>query len=230
MDRSWANLERGCSERLAASAGRATGTKAENAGKAAADLAEFLSRLDGEFRRLAELLWDLYRDRPDFAFQLQALVEETFAGFQARSEPLRQRDRELPPESGWFLSGSQVGAVAYVDLFAGTFDGIVQRIPYLKELGVTWLHLMPFFSAPEQENDGGYAVSSYRKTNPALGSMDDLERLAAALADEGIALVADFVFNHTSNEHEWALKARSGDAGQQAFYRTFADKADTAVY
>ena len=222
MDRSWANLELACRERLAASA------KREKA--ATADLAEFSARLDGEFRRLAELLWDLYRDRPDFAFQLQALIEETFAGFKARPEPLRQRDRELPPESGWFLSGNQVGAVAYVDLFAGTFNGLVQRIPYLKELGVTWLHLMPFFSAPDKESDGGYAVSSYRLTNPALGSMDDLETLAGLLAREGIALVADFVFNHTSDEHEWAMQAKAGESAHQEFYRVFADHADTAAY
>jgi len=220
MDRSWTALEDGCRERLAASA----------KGAVVADLAEFSARLDGEFRRLAELLWELYRDRPDFAFQLQALIEETFAGFQARPEPLRQRDRELPPESGWFLSGTQVGAVAYVDLFAGTFNGIVRRIPYLKELGVTWLHLMPFFLAPEKESDGGYAVSSYRHTNPVLGSMDDFELLAAKLSEEGIALVADFVFNHTSDEHEWAMQAKSGDPAHQDFYRVFADRADTAAY
>lgn len=217
MDKSWANLERCCRERLATAA-------------AVPDLAEFSARLDREFRRLAELLWDLYRDRPDFAFQLQALVEETFAGFQARPEPLRRRDRDLSPESGWFLSGTQVGAVAYVDLFAGTFNGLVQRIPYLKELGVTWLHLMPFFLAPEKESDGGYAVSSYRRTNPLLGSMDDLERLAGLLAGEGIALVADFVFNHTSDEHEWALRAKAGDPAHQDFYRVFADRADTAIF
>jgi amylosucrase len=237
MDRSWANLEQACRGRLADQTARAVasearaGAKATTAAKTASiDLAEFSARLDGEFRRLAELLWDLYRDRPDFAFQLQALVEETFAGFRARPEPLRQRDRELPPESGWFLSGTQVGAVAYVDLFAGTFNGLVQRIPYLKELGVTWLHLMPFFLAPEKESDGGYAVSSYRQTNPVLGSMDDLERLAGLLTDEGIALVADFVFNHTSDEHEWAMQAKAGERAHQDFYRVFADRADTAAY
>ncbi len=220
MDRSWAALESGCRERLAAFA----------KGAVAVDLAEFSARLDGEFRRLAELLWELYRDRPDFAFQMQALIEETFAGFQARPEPLRQRDRELPPESGWFLSGTQVGAVAYVDLFAGTLNGIAQRIPYLKELGVTWLHLMPFFLVPEKESDGGYAVSSYRQTNPVLGSMDDFELLAGKLAEDGIALVADFVFNHTSDEHEWAMQAKAGDPAHQDFYRVFADRADTAAY
>jgi amylosucrase len=120
-----------------------------------------------------------------------------------------------------------VGAVAYVDRFAGSFKGLAARIPYLKELGVSYLHLMPFFLAPEGENDGGYAVSSYRETNPALGEMADLERTAALLAGEGIALVADFVFNHSSNEHEWARKARAGDPDFQDYYWIFAEKAET---
>ena len=230
MDRSWANLERRCRERIGGARDAAVpgSTLADVA--AADQVAEFQARFDAEFRRLAELLWELYRDRPDFAFQVEALIEETWAGFRDRPERLKKRDRSMPPESGWFSSGRQVGAVAYVDRFAGTFDGLSKRIPYLKELGVTWLHLMPFFLSPDKENDGGYAVSSYRQTNPALGTMQDLERLAAGLEREGIALVADFVFNHTSDEHDWAMKARSGDPEHQDFYRVFADKADTAAY
>lgn len=219
MDRLWAVFERQCRERWQASGLTAS-----------PQWPLFSARLDDEFRRLAELLWDLYHDRPDFAVQFQALIEEVFSEYCLRPETLCERDRALPPESGWFGSESQAGAVAYVDRWAGDFRGVIRRIPALKELGVTWLHLMPFFLAPERENDGGYAVSSYRDTNPALGSMADLEALAAALTTEGIALVADFVFNHTSDEHEWARRARSGDVDYQDFYRVFADRADTAEY
>ncbi|TFG83265.1 MAG: amylosucrase, partial [Spirochaetales bacterium] len=191
---------------------------------------EFSTRLDEEFWRLAELLWELYRDRPDFALQLQKLIEDVFAAYQARPDNLKERDRALPPESGWFMSRKQVGAVAYVDRYAGTFSGVMERIPEFKELGITYLHLMPFFLSPEKENDGGYAVSSYRDTNPVLGSMKDFQELARALAREGIFLVADFIFNHTSDEHAWARKARSGDADYQDFYWVFSDKVDTAAY
>jgi len=117
--------------------------------------------------------------------------------------------------------------VAYVDRFAGTFRGLEARIPYLKELGITYLHLMPFFLAPEKESDGGYAVSSYRDTNPALGSMADLEHTAEVFEKNGVGLVADFVFNHTSDEHAWAKAAQKGQAEFQDYYWMFDDQADT---
>ncbi len=71
-----------------------------------------------------------------------------------------------------------VGGVCYVDLFANNLDGIRSKIPYFKELGLTYLHLMPLFDTPTGENDGGYAVSDYRKINPSLGTMDELEALS----------------------------------------------------
>jgi len=219
MDRDWTVFERTCMEHW-----RAAGLLA------LPEWEEFEARLLVERRRLEELLWSLYRDRPDFAFQFERLMEEVFAASRVRPQVLKVRDRQFPPESGWFSASSQVGAVAYVDRFAHDFRGMIDRIPDLKELGVTFLHLMPFFRSPERQNDGGYAVSSYRDTNPGLGSMDDLEALARALADEGMVLVADFVFNHTSDEHAWARAARSGDADYQDFYLVFPDHAETVAY
>ncbi|MBN2873886.1 MAG: amylosucrase [Spirochaetales bacterium] len=219
MDRLWEIFERQCVEHM-----HTMGFAAQ------ADWPEFGLRMRSEFRRLAELLWDLYHGRPDFATQVALIIEDAFKAYTRRTPTLRERDRLYPPESGWFAAQDQVGAVAYVDRYAGTFKNLESRIPSLRELGVTYLHLMPFFLSPAQENDGGYAVSSYRDTNTVYGSMDDLERLAATLASEGIALVADFVFNHTSDEHEWALKAKSGDPDYREFYWTFADRAETVVY
>ncbi|HAE23561.1 MAG TPA: amylosucrase [Spirochaetaceae bacterium] len=219
MDRLWASLKSYCDARLG-----------ELGLLSSPDWPEFGARFDAEFRRLAELLWELYKDRPDFALQFQSLITEIFDGYRQRPAYLKKRDRELPPESGWFRSSAQLGAVAYVDRYAGSFKGLEARIAGLKELGVSYLHLMPFFLSPEKESDGGYAVSSYRDTNPALGSMQDLEALASRLAKESIALVADFVFNHTSDEHEWAMKARAGHPEYQDYYWTFSERADTAAY
>jgi len=188
---------------------------------------EYEARVDSEFQRVVELLWGLYGDRPDFAFHIEKLFTDIFRAFEARPENLKARDRSQTPESGWFLGSDQVGAVAYVDRFAGSFRGLEARIPYLKELGVTYLHLMPFFLAPEKESDGGYAVSSYRDTNPALGSMADLEFIAGVMEKNGIALVADFVFNHTSDEHTWAKAAQAGQTEFQDYYWMFDDKAET---
>ncbi|MCX7774609.1 MAG: alpha-amylase family protein [Rectinemataceae bacterium] len=219
MERSWQQLYGQCLQRWEAQGLTQTG-----------EWQEFGERLEKEFERLASLLWRLYSNRPDFAYHLERIIAGLFAAYRERPDYLKERDRQVPPESGWFLSQEQVGAVAYVDRFAGSFLGLIERIPYLKELGVTYLHLMPFFRCPQPENDGGYAVSSYRETDPRLGTMDDLRKVAQLLAEEGIALVADFVFNHTSNEHEWALKAQAGDPEYQEFYWMFEHESEIQRY
>ena len=114
----------------------------------------------------------------------------------------------------------------YVDLFAGNLRGLVQKIPYLKDLGVNYVHLMPLFDCPAKENDGGYAISSYRTVQPRLGTIEDLRVVADEFHQNGIRLVLDFVFNHTSDEHEWALKAKAGDKKFRSFYYMYTDKAE----
>ena len=98
------------------------------------------------------------------------------------------------------------------------------KIPYLKELNITYFHMLPFFECPDGENDGGYAVSDYRTVRKDLGSMADLRSLSRKLRSEGISLCADFVFNHTSDEHRWAVKAKEGDSRYQKFYHMFDDR------
>jgi len=120
--------------------------------------------------------------------------------------------------------------MCYADLFAGNLRGLCERIPYLLELGVNYLHLMPMFKVPEGDNDGGYAVSSYRELNPELGTMPELAELASELRHHGISLCLDFVFNHTSDEHEWARQALTGDEEYQAYYRMFADRSEPDAY
>ena len=111
-----------------------------------------------------------------------------------------------------------------LDLFAGTLNGLRDRLPYLKKLGLTYLHLMPLFESPEGNSDGGYAVSSYRRVNPRLGTIEDLAELAREFQEHGISLVLDFVFNHTSDEHEWARRAQADDPEYEHFYFLFPDR------
>ena len=95
---------------------------------------------------------------------------------------------------------------------------------------MTYLHLMPLFKAPMPENDGGYAVSSYREVNPALGTMAELSALAGELRQQGISLVVDFVFNHTSDEHDWARRALAGEPEYQDYYFMFPDRTMPDAY
>ena len=69
---------------------------------------------------------------------------------------------------------------------------------------------MPLFRCPPNQSDGGYAVSSYREVDERLGSMEELRHLADELGKQGISLALDFVFNHTSDQHDWALRAKAG--------------------
>jgi len=185
----------------------------------------FEARLDAGFPRLFELLISLYGTHYDFFYHLEALLKTAAHAHLERTPTLRALDVEREGSGArWYQSEKQVAGVCYVDLYATDLAGIRARIPYLKELGLTYLHLMPLFKAPAGNSDGGYAVSSFREVNPALGTMDQLAALAAELRAEGISLALDLVFNHTSDEHEWALRAKAGDKDYQAFYRMFPDR------
>ncbi|MBC8098755.1 MAG: DUF3459 domain-containing protein [Armatimonadetes bacterium] len=184
----------------------------------------FTSRLSRHLPNILRLLIALYGNQYDFFYYLQRIIETTAAAFSARPGDLRALDMQRESNPYWFKSHETMGAVCYVDLFADDFDGVRARIPYFLELGITYLHLMPLFAAPEPHNDGGYAISSFRATAPALGTMDDLRALTADLRANGISLVIDFVFNHTSDEHEWARKAQAGDPFYRGFYHIFPDR------
>jgi glycosidase len=183
-----------------------------------------LRRLDENFPRLFKLLLQVYGNQYDFFYHLEELLGLLVLAWQARPPELQALDAAREADPAWFQSNRMLGGVCYVDLFAGDLEGVRARLPYFKELGLTYLHLMPLFKAPEGENDGGYAVSSYREVNPRLGTVQQLGELAAELRREGISLALDFVFNHTSDEHDWAVRAKAGDAEYAEFYRIFADR------
>jgi len=177
--------------------------------RALRDLRGPLARLYGESHSLQDLL---------------ARIRDMAEGhWRVRPDDLKALDlaRDLDPD--WFLSQEMVAYVCYADRFAGTLSGLPARIPYLSGLGVTYLHLMPCLMPRPGQSDGGYAVMDYRRIDPRLGTMDDLQNAATALRSEGISLCLDLVLNHTAKEHEWAEKARAGDPRFQAFYLMFDD-------
>jgi amylosucrase len=190
----------------------------------------FIERVDAHFGTLHGLFLELYGDRDDASEQLAAVITEAAASWRARPVELKARDAQRDADPTWFASERMVGGVCYVDRYAGGLAGISDQIPYFQELGLTYLHLMPLFESPEGNSDGGYAVSSYRRVNPALGTMEELAQLAADLRLAGISLVVDFIFNHTSNEHEWARKAIAGEPGFEDFYLIFPDRTMPDAY
>lgn len=192
--------------------------------------AAFEANLNTQFPRLFALLRSLYGDQYDFYYHLENTLETLLIAYQERPSVLRNQDKKRQADPLWFKRETMLGAACYVDLFAGDLKALREQIPYLKELGLTYLHLMPLFKAPEANSDGGYAVSDYRQVNPALGTMNDLKRLAAALRKEGIVMVLDFVFNHTSDEHDWAVRAQHGEQEYLDYYFCFDHRSQMAPY
>ena len=190
----------------------------------------YLYRLNRHFHRLFNLLHKLYGHNYDFFFHLEDLLITATDMWINRPAELKALDATREADPLWFRSNRMMGAMCYVDLFSGTLKKLPEKIPYLNELGITYLHLMPLFKSPAGDNDGGYAVSSYRDVDAELGTTEELKSIATQLRHHGISLVLDFIFNHTSDEHEWAKKALKGDEDFQAYYRMFPDRKEPDEY
>jgi glycosidase len=183
----------------------------------------FWRRMEAIFPTAFARLMEIYGSYYSFFYHLETILTTLAQAYVDRPAELHTLDLEREADPLWFHSERMMGGVLYVDLFAGDLKGVQAKIPYFKELGLTYLHLMPLYKMPEV-NDGGYAVSSYREVHPPLGTMDDLRDLATALRKEGISLTLDFVFNHTSDEHDWARRALAGDEDYQEFFLMFPDR------
>ena len=169
-------------------------------------------------------LRQLYGHRQDYEAWLSRFLTLVAKAYAARSPALRLLDLKRVEELDWFQQSRMMGYVCYPDRFAGDLNGVAAKIPYLKELGVTYLHLMPLLKPRSGANDGGYAVMDYRAVDEKLGDMADLSDLAAQLRTEGVSLCIDLVCNHTAKEHAWAQKAMAGDPDYQAYYHMFPDR------
>ncbi|MBO4145976.1 alpha-amylase family protein [Kocuria rhizophila] len=191
---------------------------------AAADRDVFLHRLPQQLPRIVTSLSAVYGSGPEIWDVVARAVLTAWDAYAERPADLRDLDRQREGAAPWFTSREAVGGVCYVDRYAGTIAGLREQIPYFRELGLSYLHLMPLYESPVGNSDGGYAVSSYRRVDPVLGTMEELAELAAELRSQGIALVLDFVFNHTSNEHEWARAAAAGDPHFERFYWIHRDR------
>lgn len=176
----------------------------------------------------------LYGERDDFEACVIDFLGIVRKGRRGRSAELRALDDERLLQPDWYQRSDQMGYIAYTDRFAETLNGVTEHIDYLKQLGITYLHLMPLLEPREGQNDGGYAVANYRAVDPRLGSMEDLVALTKSLRAAGISLCTDLVCNHTATEHEWAQRANAGDETYQDYYlmfpnRTMPDKYDRTL-
>ena len=176
------------------------------------------------------MLEALYGARPDYPGFRDSLERELRLAWATRPADLKRLDlvRDLEPD--WFQRPSMVGYVFYIDRFAGDLAGVHARLDYLRDLGVTYVHLMPCLMPRPGDSDGGYSVMDYRQVNPAYGRIEDLAELAAALRERGMSLCVDLVLNHTAKEHDWARRAAAGEAEYQDMYLMFTDDSLPRAY
>lgn len=186
--------------------------------------ADFEKRFQNHFSDFFDNLYKLYGDRLDFIYIVEKSILQAGQSYINRDADLKKLDKKREKNPDWFANNNVVGAVLYVDLFCDNLSSLKSKLSYFKDLGITYLHLMPILDMPKGENDGGYAVSDYRKVAPNIGTMAQLKDICAYYRENGISIVLDFVCNHTSDEHEWAEKAKAGDAYYQRFYFMYDDR------
>ena len=98
----------------------------------------------------------------------------------------------------------------------GDLRGVIGKLDYIKELGVDYIWLTPFYVSPQKDN--GYDIADYYHVDPRYGTMEDFEELAKEAEKRGIRLMLDMVFNHTSDQNEWFQKALKGDPKYRNYY------------
>lgn len=190
----------------------------------------FYTRLGANFYAIHTLFSALYGDRPDFRKQMLHLVETLAHQYIGRPNHLKKSDLAREKDHNWFLSQKWAGMALYCDGYGGDLKGVQSHLNYLQDLGINLIHIMPVCDCPEGKSDGGYAVRDFRRIDHRFGTLEDLDRLESNLKKRDMLLALDVVVNHTSDQHEWAEKARKGDKTYQDYYFVFDDRSIPDIY
>lgn len=186
----------------------------------------FQKRLEKHHDELRWLYMELYGNDDMFAELCSQLYEYS----EQRSKQLKKMDESREKDPNWYKKNDILGMMMYIDNYAGNLKGVEEKLDYLEECQVNYIHLMPFLDTPKGRSDGGYAVSDFRKVQPQLGTMEDLESLTQACHKRGMNVCMDFVMNHTSEDHEWAVRARHGEGEYMSRYFFYHDYSIPSQY
>lgn len=168
-------------------------------------------------KHLDELKW-LYTELYSNEWMFDELCKQMYQFYTERREDLKALDRKREADPDWYKKNDMLGVMLYVDNFADNLQGVKDKLDYIKESNINYVHLMPLLETPKGRSDGGYAVANFRKVQPELGTVEDLEEVAKACHDRDISVCMDFVMNHTSEDHEWAVRARRGEGEYMSRY------------
>ena len=177
----------------------------------------YSARFEKHYDELKWLYMELYDNEAMFA----ELCAQMQCFFEKRSEELKALDAEREANQQWYRKNDMLGMMMYIDNFANNLQGLKSHLDYLQSCNVNYLHLMPFLETPKGRSDGGYAVADFRKVQPELGTMEDLEAVTKECHKKDISVCMDFVMNHTSEDHEWAVRARRGEGEYMSRYFFF---------
>tara|TARA_R110000868_G_scaffold28708_2_gene107364 strand:+ start:5756 stop:7696 length:1941 start_codon:yes stop_codon:yes gene_type:complete len=183
----------------------------------------FEQRLATNLSIIKTQFFSLYPESEHKAF-FYTLLDKIELLFKARPTELQKQDIERLESGNWYQSEQMVGMQMYVDRFNKDINGLKDKLPYFDDLGVNFLHLMPITTRPAGENDGGYAVNSYHEIDSKYGTKNDFTTFTKKAREHNIFLMLDFVVNHTSDEFEWAQKAKEGSLHHQNYYYTYSDR------
>lgn len=161
-------------------------------------------------KHLDELKW-LYMELYNSEFMFDELCKNLYKFYRDRKTTLKDLDKKRESAPAWFQENNMLGMMLYVDNFAKTLKGVEKKLDYIQSCNVNYIHLMPLLESPKGRSDGGYAVSNFRNVQPELGTIEDLSNLADKCHEQNISICLDFVMNHTSEEHEWAIRAKQGE-------------------
>ena len=176
-----------------------------------------------------ELRW-LYMELYDNGSMFAELCDKMEVFYQERNKTLKAQDKKREAHPDWYKRNDMLGMMFYIDNFAGNMKGVQSKLDYIEQCNVNYIHLMPFLETPKGRSDGGYAVSDFRKVQKELGTMEDLADLTEACHKKGVNVCMDFVMNHTSEDHEWAKKARQGDGEYMSRYFFFDNSYIPSLY
>ena len=187
---------------------------------------KYKERLQKHHDELRWLYMELYGNDSMFA----ELCDNMYLFYQERKDALKKLDMQREAHPDWYKQNDMMGMMFYIDNFAGNMKGVEKKLDYIQECNVNYIHLMPFLDTVPERSDGGYAVADFRKVQEKLGTMEDLEDLTDACHKKNINVCMDFVMNHTSEDHEWAKRARQGDGEYMSRYFFFRDYSIPSMY
>lgn len=182
----------------------------------------FYFKFVSNLKPIISLFRHIYGKESDM--ELKLLFEMMIKTWKTRPDVLKKRDGVKETQANWYTNQNIAGMSLYVDRFAKDLKTLKTKLPYLTDLGINLIHLMPVMESPENESDGGYAVSDFRAVDARFGTLNDLANLQTALLKNDMYLMMDVVINHTSHLHDWALQAKKGNKTYQDYFYTFDDR------